>query len=65
MQCYKPDEDRAKRVETERFQSFTYNEVIARDKANLGITWLRDLSLDDAVSLPAAEALAAEIVEDH
>ncbi len=38
VQCYKPDEDRAKRVETERFKSFTYDELIARDKANLDIT---------------------------
>lgn len=48
----------------ERFKAFTYEELIARDKANLDITWLRDPSLDDADNLPAPEVLAAEIVED-
>ncbi|MEU6092652.1 hypothetical protein ABZ865_38945 [Streptomyces sp. NPDC047085] len=52
VQYYRPYEDRSKRVETERFKAFTYEELIARDKANLGITWLRDPSLDDADELP-------------
>ncbi|WP_247697340.1 hypothetical protein [Streptomyces sp. b94] len=64
VQCYRPDEDRSKRVETERFKAYTYEELVARDKANLDITWLRDPSLDDAGNLPAPEVLAAEIVED-
>src|SRR5262249_10795738 len=64
VQCYRPGEDRSKRVETERFKAYTYEELIARDKANLDITWLRDPSLDDADNLPAPEVLAAEIVED-
>ncbi|MFM9698989.1 hypothetical protein [Streptomyces europaeiscabiei] len=64
VQCYRPDEDRLKRVETERFKAYTYEELVARDKANLDITWLRDPSLDDADNLPAPEVLAAEIVED-
>ncbi|MEU5596884.1 N-6 DNA methylase [Streptomyces sp. NPDC020298] len=64
VQCYRPEEDRSKRMETERFKAFTYEELIARDKANLDITWLRDPSLDDADNLPAPEVLAAEIVED-
>ncbi|MEY9487090.1 hypothetical protein RKD26_002884 [Streptomyces calvus] len=58
------DDDRSKRVETERFKAYTYEELTARDKANLDITWLRDPSLDDADNLPAPEVLAAEIVED-
>ncbi|MGP4009210.1 methyltransferase [Streptomyces sp. 4N124] len=51
-------------METERFKAYTYAEVIARDKANLDIAWLRDPSLDGAANLPAPEVLAAEIVED-
>ncbi len=58
-----PD-DRSKRVESERFRRFTYDELVARDKANLDITWLRDESLDDASTLPAPGVLAAEIVEE-
>ena len=37
---------------------------MARDKANLDITWLRDVPLADADSLPAPEDIAREIVED-
>ena len=63
VSCYGPD-DRGRRVESERFRCFSYDEVIARDKANLDITWLRDDSLDDASTLPAPGVLAAEIVEE-
>ena len=38
-------------VESERWKSFTYDEVVARDKANLNITWLRDESLEDTDNL--------------
>ncbi|MDQ0426024.1 N-6 DNA methylase [Cellulomonas iranensis] len=62
--CYAPWQDRATRTETERFHSFTYDELIARDKANLDITWLRDESLEDLDNLPAPEVIAREIVED-
>ena len=39
--------DRSKRVESERFNRFSYDELIVRDKASLDITWLRDDSLED------------------
>ena len=58
-----PD-DRATRVESERFQRFTYDELVARDKASLDITWLRDDSLEDTDNLPPPEVIAQEIVED-
>jgi type I restriction enzyme M protein len=51
-------------VESERFTSFTYDELVARDKANLDITWLRDESLENLDNLPAPEVIAREIVED-
>ncbi|MFD6400265.1 N-6 DNA methylase [Nocardia sp. NPDC060249] len=51
-------------VESERWRSFTYDELIARDKTNLDITWLRDESLEDTDNLPTPEILAREIVED-
>jgi type I restriction enzyme M protein len=63
VDAYCPD-DHSKRVESDRFRRFAYDELIARDKANLDITWLRDESLDDASSLPAPGVLAAEIVEE-
>jgi type I restriction enzyme M protein len=61
---YLPGRPRTERVESERFRSFTYDELIARDKANLDITWLRDASLEDLDNLPAPEIIAREIVDD-
>ncbi|MEO7557295.1 MAG: N-6 DNA methylase [Acidimicrobiales bacterium] len=63
VDCYQPD-DRSKRVESERFRRFAYDELVTRDKANLDFTWLRDESLDDASTLPAPGVLAAEIAEE-
>ena len=37
---------------------------MARDKANLDITWLRDESLEDSSNLPAPGVIVAEIVEE-
>ena len=37
---------------------------MARDKASLDITWLRDDSLEDTENLPAPEVIAQEIIED-
>jgi len=62
--CYAPGKPRSKRRETERFKSFTYDELIARDKANLDLIWLRHSSLEDSDNLPAPEVIAREIVED-
>jgi len=64
VKCYAPGTPHAERLETERFTSFTYDEVIARDKANLDISWLRDESLEDLDNLPTPEVIAREIVED-
>ena len=54
----------SERVESERFRSFTYAEIVARDKANLDITWLKDDSLEDLDNLPSPDVIAREIVED-
>lgn len=55
---------RGERVESERWHSFSYEELVARDKANLDITWLRDESLEDLDNLPGPDVIAREIVED-
>ncbi|MFQ5595837.1 MAG: N-6 DNA methylase [Anaerolineae bacterium] len=47
-----------------RWRAFTYDELLARDKVNLDIFWLRDESLEEAAHLPDPDVLAAEIVED-
>jgi len=59
VDCYRGD-----RVGSERFRSFGHDELLARDKVNLDITWLRDESLEDLDNLPAPEVIAREIVED-
>lgn len=46
-----------------RWRSYSYDELVVRDKTNLDIFWLKDDSLEDAENLPAPEVLAAEIVE--
>ncbi|MDA8437553.1 MAG: N-6 DNA methylase [Propionibacterium sp.] len=63
VDCFKPGH-RGDRVESERWHSFSYGELVARDKANLDITWLRDESLEDLDNLPAPDVIAREIVED-
>ncbi|MFC3995196.1 N-6 DNA methylase [Nocardiopsis sediminis] len=64
LECYKPGKDRADRVETERFKPFTLDELLARDKVNLDITWMGDPKLDDSDMLAPPEVIATEIVED-
>jgi len=64
VDCYAPRGARSARAETERFRSFSYDELTAREKTNLDITWLRDQSLEDLDNLPAPEVIAREIVED-
>jgi type I restriction enzyme M protein len=63
VECYKPGRPRGERVESERFKAFTYEELMARDKANLDLVWLKDDSIEDAADLPAPEVLAREIME--
>ncbi|MDO5500923.1 MAG: N-6 DNA methylase, partial [Propionibacteriaceae bacterium] len=63
VEAFRPG-SRDQREESERWKSFTYDEIIARDKANLDITWLRDESLEDLDNLPSPDVLAREIVED-
>lgn len=64
VDCFAPEKPREERVESERFRAFDYDELIARDKVNLDVTWLRDESLEDLDNLPAPEIIAREIVED-
>jgi type I restriction enzyme M protein len=61
--CYKSG-NRGERVESERFKVYSYEELVARDKANLDLIWLKDDSLEDAANLPAPEVIAREIMEN-
>jgi type I restriction enzyme M protein len=61
--CYNR-KNRNDRKETERFKSFTYDELIKRDKLNLDILWLKDDALEESANLPAPEIIAADIMAD-
>lgn len=61
--CYKSGR-RHERAETERFHRFSHAELVARDKVNLDIFWLKDDTLDDPDLLPPPGEIAAEIVEN-
>ena len=47
-----------------RWRRFTYDEILARDKTSLDITWIKDKSLTDLDNLPDPDDLAREIVEN-
>lgn len=68
--CYQPGA-RQKRKATwseanpeGRFRAYGYDELLARDKVSLDLTWLRDESLEDSSSLPDPHVLAQEIADD-
>ena len=63
VECYQPG-NRGERKESERFKAYTYEELMARDKVNLDLIWLKDDSLEDAANLPAPEVIAREIMEN-
>jgi type I restriction enzyme M protein len=63
VECYNAA-DRHERTENERFRPFSYDELVAREKASLDIFWLPDESLEDTENLPPPEVIATEIVED-
>ena len=63
VSCYNA-ENRHKRKETDRFKSFSYDDLIKCDKANLDNFWLKDESLEDSANLPDPDVIAAEIAED-
>jgi type I restriction enzyme M protein len=46
---------------TATFKKFTYTEIVARDKANLDILWLKDDSLEDSENLPPPAELAESL----
>ena len=54
----------ARQIPDGRWRAYAYDELLARDKVNLDIFWLRDESLEDSANLPDPDVLAAEIVED-
>ncbi len=64
--------NRHKRIETfhaetnpeGKWRKFSYDEIMARDKTSLDISWIKDKSLADLDNLPAPDELAEEIAEN-
>jgi len=63
VKCYN-SENRHKRVETDKFKKFTYEEIIKRDNTNLDIFWLKDESVEDSADLPEPKVLIEDILEN-
>lgn len=64
VEVYKAADRAKKRRESERFRRFSYSDLMARDRANLDIFWLKDVSTASAEASERPEALVAEIVRD-
>ena len=47
-----------------RWRVYAYDEILARDKVSLDLSWLRDESLEDSANLPEPNVLAQEIADD-
>ena len=47
-----------------RWRSYSYEELLKRDKVNLDLFWLKDKSLSDMDALPPPDVLATEIADD-
>jgi type I restriction enzyme M protein len=70
IECFHAD-NRKKRKETwsdktedGRWRKYDYNDLIARDKTNLDIFWLKDDKLIDLENLPEPEILLDEIIDN-
>jgi type I restriction enzyme M protein len=70
IDCYKPGERHTRQEtwspdnEAGRWRKFSYAGILARDKTNLDISWLKDKSLADLDNLPDPDILASEIIEN-
>jgi type I restriction enzyme M protein len=66
VECFKPGKrhDRKEGQGDGRWRSFSYEDLLKRDKLNLDIFWLKDKSLEDSENLPEPEVLAQEIADD-
>jgi type I restriction enzyme M protein len=71
IECYNPKNRHKRRTTWDadenpegRWRSFTYQELVARDKTSLDIFWLKDKSLTDLDNLPEPDMLAEEIIEN-
>ncbi len=71
VKCYSPADRHSRKATWSekknadgRWRAYSYDELVARDKASLDIFWLKDEALEASANLPAPSVIAAEIVED-
>lgn len=69
--CYNPENPQQRKAtwdaETSpdgRWRSYSFEELMARDKTSLDVFWLKDKSLTDLDNLPEPDELAEEIIEN-
>lgn len=67
VECYK----QSKRIETwgkdnpqGRWRKFKHDEILARDKVNFDISWLKDTTSIDLENLPEPDVLITEIIDN-
>lgn len=49
---------------TGRWRSYSYDELLQRDKVSLDIFWLKYESLEDSANLPDPDVIATDIAKD-
>lgn len=71
IQCYSPENLALRKATWDaesnpdgRWRSYSFAELMARDKTSLDVFWLRDKSLTDLENLPEPDELAEEIIEN-
>jgi type I restriction enzyme M protein len=64
VKLYGPGRPRSERVASERFRPFTRDELVARNKANLNIIWLKDDSPEHAADFPATAVIAQKMMDE-
>ena len=71
VRCYNPKNRHERKATWDekgapegRWRSYTYEEIVVRDKTSLDLFWLKDKSLTDLDNLPEPDDLAAEMIEN-
>jgi type I restriction enzyme M protein len=68
VKCYNAADITKRKEDTKdeerRWRSYTYDEIIKRDKTSLDIFWIKDNSLMDLENLPEPDVIADEIKEN-
>lgn len=70
IECYQADNKKkrketwSEKIENGRWRKYEYKDLIARDKTNLDIFWLKDEKLIDLENLPEPEILLDEIIDN-